>query len=294
MTGDEAALVPAGEPVLVTVAPTGAEHDRAAVPGLPTTPAEVAAEAAACERAGAAMIHIHVRDAEHRTTLDVGRYREVAAAVRESSSLLVQFSTGGSVRDSFADRLRVLDAEPELCSLTLGTVNFGDEVFANPWPFVVELYRQTQQRGIVPEFEAFDLGQLATLDRLLGKEGLPAGGRVHVDLVMGVPGGMPGTAAALVACVAALPAAVTSWSATGIGRSHLPVMATALAAGGHLRVGMEDVVVWRRTTQGRELVSGNEPLVSRAASLARTLERPTLDPAAAARLLGVTRGADAG
>ena len=272
---------------MITVAPTGAEQRKADVPQLPTTPEEVAAEAAACQAVGAAMIHIHVRDAAHAPTLDLPRVREVVAAVREASSLVVQLSTGGSVHDPMPERLAVLDAEPDSCSLTLGTVNFGDDVFMNPWGFVVELFRASRDRGIVPEFEVFDLGHLSTLRRLLDHEGLPAGGKVHVDLVMGVPGGMPGTTDALVACVAAMPPEVTSWSATGIGRSHLSVLAASLSAGGHLRVGMEDTVVWGRGPDGPVPVACNADLVARAARTATELQRPPMDVAAARELLGL-------
>src|SRR6266566_4837808 len=171
---------------LITVAPTGAEADKAAVPALPVTLAELVLTAKECEAAGAAVIHVHIRD-----------------------------------------------AAPDACSLTCGTVNFGDDVFSNPWPFIKDLYQLTIQRQVVPEFELFDLGHVATLHRLLAEFGPPAGGHVHCDLVMGVPGGMPGDAATLVAAVSALPDG-TTWSATGIGRTTLPVMLTALAAGGHL------------------------------------------------------------
>jgi len=273
---------------MITVAPTGAEQHKADVPQLPTTPEEIATEAAACQAAGAAMIHIHVRDRAHAPTLDLPRVREVVAAVREASSLVVQLSTGGSVHDPMPERLAVLDAEPDSCSLTLGTVNFGDDVFMNPWGFVVELFRASRDRGIVPEFEVFDLGQLTTLRRLLDREGLPAGGKVHVDLVMGVPGGMPGTTDALVACVAAMPEAVTSWSATGIGRTHLPVLAASLSAGGHLRVGMEDTVMWGRGPDGPVPVARNADLVARAAAVASALGRPPMDVAAARDLLGLS------
>ncbi len=130
-----------------------------------------------------------------------------------------------------SERLKVLDAQPDSCSLTMGTTNFGDDVFSNPWPFITDLYRLSQEREVVPEFELFDLGHVAALHRLLDRFGLPYGGRVHVDLVMGVPGGMPGTADALVAAVNALPDEVTSWSATGIGRSTLAVALAALSQG---------------------------------------------------------------
>lgn len=273
--------------LLITVAPTGAETTKADCPQLPTTPEELAETAAACEAAGAGMIHIHVRDAEHRPTLDLPLMREWVAAVRESSSLVVQLSTGGSVHDPLDQRLKVLDAEPDSCSLTMGTTNFGDDVFMNPWPFVCELYQLSQERRVAPEFELFDLGQVHALRRLLDRYGLPAGGKVHCDLVMGVPGGMDGTADALVASVAALPETVTSWAATGIGRSTLPVALAALSKGGHLRVGMEDVLTLRRGVP----VESNVQLVERAVELGAVAQRTPMTPGEARVLLGVSAAA---
>ena len=191
------------DPLMITVAPTGAETAKADCPQLPTTLEELVATARECEAAGAAMIHVHIRDDEHRPTLDGGRLKATVDALRESTDLVVQLSTGGSVHDPLETRLKVLDAAPDSCSLTMGTTNFGDDVFLNPWPFVCELYQLTQERGVVPEFELFDLGQVHALHRLLDRYGLPAGGQVHVDLVMGVPGGMNGTADSLVAAVSA-------------------------------------------------------------------------------------------
>ncbi|MBA3718777.1 MAG: 3-keto-5-aminohexanoate cleavage protein [Nocardioidaceae bacterium] len=268
---------------LITVAPTGAESEKADVPALPTTLTELVETAERCESAGAAMIHVHIRDDEHRPTLDVGRLTDTVAALRERTSLVVQLSTGGSVHDPLDHRLRVLEAGPDSCSLTMGTVNFGDEVFLNPWPFVVDLYEASRTAEVVPEFELFDLGHVAALHRLLDAHGLPYGGRVHCDLVMGVPGGMPGTAAALVAAVQALPEQTTSWSATGIGRTTLPVALAALSAGGHLRVGMEDTVTYAR---GRP-VAHNVELVERVATLAEVAQRPAMTPADARDLLQV-------
>ena len=267
---------------LITVAPTGAEADKAAVPALPVTLAELVVTAKECEAAGAAVIHVHIRDDEARPTLDVSRLADTVAALREGTGLIVQLSTGGAVTDSFASRLAVLDAAPDACSLTCGTVNFGDDVFSNPWPFIKDLYQLTQERQVVPEFELFDLGHVATLHRLLAEFGPPAGGHVHCDLVMGVPGGMPGDVATLAAAVAALPAGAT-WSATGIGRTTLPVMLGALGAGGHLRVGMEDTLTFSR---GRP-VARNAELVERAADLARLAQRPPMPPAEARAFLGI-------
>src|SRR3954452_24202930 len=164
---------------LITIAPTGAEADKAKVPALPVTLDELVQTAKECEAAGAAVIHVHIRDAEARPTLDPVRLRDTVTALRESTNLIVQLSTGGAVTDPYEHRLRVLDAVPDSCSLTMGTVNFGDDVFMNPWPFVTQLYQLTQEREVVPEFELFDLGQVAALHRLLDKYGLPYGGRVH-------------------------------------------------------------------------------------------------------------------
>jgi 3-keto-5-aminohexanoate cleavage enzyme len=271
--------------LLVTVAPTGAETAKDDCPPLPTTLPELVETAQRCEAAGAAMIHVHIRGDDHRPTLDVRRLRDTVQALRESTDLVVQLSTGGSVHDPLADRLRVLEAEPDSCSLTMGTTNFGDDVFSNPWPFITELYRLTQQCEVVPEFELFDLGHAAALHRLLDRFGLPYGGRVHVDLVMGVPGGMPGTADALVAAVSALPAAVTSWSATGIGRSTLPVALASLSKGGHLRVGMEDVLTLARGVP----VEHNAQLVERVVRLGELAQRTPMTPSAARELLQTKR-----
>jgi 3-keto-5-aminohexanoate cleavage enzyme len=272
---------------LITVAPTGAETEKADFPALPTTLEELVETAKRCEAAGAGMIHVHIRDAEHRPTLDLGRLRETVAALRSETTLVVQLSTGGSVHDPLDDRLRVLEAAPDSCSLTMGTVNFGDEVFSNPWPFIVELYRAARVAEVVPEFELFDLGHVAALHRLLDTEGLPYGERVHCDLVMGVPGGMPGTADAVVAAVNAMPDAVTSWSATGIGRTTLPVAFAALAKGGHLRVGMEDTLSLAR----RVPVKHNAELVERAVALAELAQRPAISADGARELLNVRQAA---
>jgi uncharacterized protein (DUF849 family) len=268
---------------LITVAPTGAESEKSAVPALPVTLDELVTTAKECQAAGAAVIHVHIRDEQARPTLDPARLGDTVAALREGTDLIVQLSTGGAVTDSFDDRLAVLDAAPDACSLTCGTVNFGEGVFHNPYPFIRDLYARTQELGVVPEFELFDFGHIATLRQLLAGYGAPHGGHVHCDLVMGVPGGMPGDVATLTQAVAALPEGAT-WSATGIGRTTLPVMFAALAAGGHVRVGMEDTLSFAR---GRP-VTGNAELVERAATLAGLAQRPPMRPDQARAMLGVS------
>ena len=269
--------------LLITVAPTGAESAKSDVPQLPTTLGELVETAQRCEAAGAAMVHVHIRDDEHRPSIDTVRLADTVGALREHTDLVVQLSTGGSVHDPLHQRLQVLDAAPDSCSLTMGSVNFGDDVFLNPWPFIKDLYQLSQEREVVPEFELFDLGHVAALHRLLKEHGLPYGGRVHCDLVMNVPGGMPGTADALVAAVNALPAEVTSWSATGIGRSSLTVALAALAKGGHLRVGMEDTLTLARGVP----VEHNDQLVARAVELGRMAQREPMSSGEARELLQV-------
>ena len=276
---------PPTDRLLVTVAPTGAETAKDDCPQLPTTLAELVETGQRCQAAGAAMIHVHVRDDAHRPTLDLARLTETVDALHEETDLVVQLSTGGSVHDPLEKRLKVLDAQPDSCSLTMGTTNFGDDVFTNPWPFITELYQLSQEREVVPEFELFDLGHVHALHRLLDRFGLPYGGRVHVDLVMGVPGGMPGTTDALVAAVSALPDAVTSWSATGIGRSTLAVALASLSKGGHLRVGMEDVLTLAKGVP----VTHNAELVERAVALGRLAQREPMSCDEARDLLQIKR-----
>jgi uncharacterized protein (DUF849 family) len=273
---------------LITVAPTGAEVSKREAPALPVTLDELVIAAKECEALGASVIHIHIRDDRAKPSLDLGRLRETTQAVRSATGLIVQLSSGGAVTDPEADRLAVLEAGPDMASCTMGTVNFGDDVFMNRWQFIVELHTRMQDAGIVPEYEIFDLGHLAALERLLHKHGLPAGGHVHVDFVMGVPGGMAGTAEALVACRQAmrnLPPDAT-FSATGIGRATIPVMLASLAADGHLRVGMEDTITYARS----QPVESNAQLVARAASFARLAQRPPMSPKDARTLLGIRNG----
>jgi uncharacterized protein (DUF849 family) len=267
---------------LLTVAPTGAETAKADAPALPVTLAELVETARRCEATGAGLVHVHLRDADARPTLDVVYAREAVAALREATDLVVQLSTGGAVTDPESARLAVLDAEPDSASLTCGTVNFGADVFLNRWGFIVELYQRMRELEVVPEFELFDLGHVASLHKLLDKYGAPYGGSIHCNLVMGVPGGMPGTTAALVAAVQMLPAGAT-WSATGVGRTALPVALAALSAGGHLRVGMEDTLTF---APGRP-VRDNVQLVERAATLATLAQRPPMSGDDVRRMLNV-------
>src|ERR1051326_8846523 len=122
---------PPAAATLITVAPTGAESEKSAVPALPVTLGELVTTAKECQAAGAAVVHVHIRDDQARPTLEKSRLSDTVAALREATDLIVQLSTGGAVTDSFDNRLAVLDATQDACSLTCGTVNFGEDVFHN-------------------------------------------------------------------------------------------------------------------------------------------------------------------
>ena len=271
---------------LITVAPTGAEVDKSKAPALPVTLEELVSTAVECEAAGAAVIHIHIRDDDAAPTLDLGRLRATVDAVRSETNLIVQLSTGGAVTDPESDRLRVLEAGPDMASCTMGTVNFGDGVFMNRWEFIVALHESMREHRVVPEYEIFDLGHLTSLARLLDKHGLPHGGHVHVDFVLGVPGGAFGDAQTVADFADAvrryLPEG-TTFAATGIGRTTLPVMLTSLAAGGHIRVGMEDTISYAR----RQPVESNAQLVTRAAEAAQLAQRPAMSISDAREMLRI-------
>lgn len=195
--------------------------------------------------------------------------------------MIVQFSTGGAVSDSFDARLAPLQLVPEMATLTTGSVNFGDEVFSNPQPFVERLYARMRELRILPEFEIFDAGMIAGALDVAREADHP----LHFDLVLGVPGGMPAWDDAVAFLTGHLPAGST-WSATGIGRAHLQVTTAALETGGHVRTGLEDVAYFDR---GRPADS-NAQLIARVARMARDAGREPATPALTREILGLGRG----
>jgi 3-keto-5-aminohexanoate cleavage enzyme len=267
------------KPLIITVAPLGAEVDPAATPHLPYTPNQLAQTARACEVEGAAIIHVHCRDDLGKNTHALERFREVTDAIRAVSSLVVQYSTGGAIGMTPEERAAPLELLPEMASLTCGTVNFGDEIFENPMPLMRSLARTMRRYDIKPELEIFDKGHLANARRLAAEDLLctPA----HVDFVLGVPGALEGTATNLVDLVRDLPADWT-WSVAGIGRAEFPLAAIAIAMGGHVRVGLEDNLYLERGRLAR-----NEELVARIARIAKELGRPLASPTEAREILAL-------
>ena len=265
------------EPLIITVAPVGAELTPDQTPHLPLTPWQLGETAAACAAAGASIVHVHCRTDDGANTHAVARFREAMQAIRAKSDLIVQFSTGGAIGMTPEERAAPLELKPEMATLTCGTVNFGDDVFENSFPIMRGILAAMRRYGVAPELEIFDLGHLSNAKRLAaeGCLALPQ----HVDIVLGVPGGLEAGVAQLVDCVRALPEGCT-WSVAAIGRMQLPLATAAIAMGGHVRVGLEDNIWY---TKGR--LARNDELVARVVRIAGELGRPIATPQVARRIL---------
>jgi 3-keto-5-aminohexanoate cleavage enzyme len=268
------------DPVAITVAGVGAELTRDDQPNLPLTPDELAADAVACREAGASIYHLHVRDGAGEPTMDVETYKAAHDAITGATDLIVQFSSGGAVTDLEDDRIAPLSLRPEMATLTTGTVNFGDEVFSNPLGLVTRFYQRMRELGILPEFEIFEPGMIATAERLYSEHG--DGHHRHFDFVLGVPGAMPAWPDAVSFLADHIPDGAT-WSATGIGGSHLPVVEESLRLGGHVRTGFEDVRWFARG----DLAHSNAQLIGRVAGMARSAGRAVATPDETRELLGL-------
>ena len=268
------------DPLIITVAGIGAELTREQQPNLPVTAAEIAADASSCRDAGASIYHLHVRDDDARPTMDVAAFRAAHDAIKASTDLIVQFTSGGGVDDTEEARSAPLELRPEMASLTTGTVNFGDAVFFNPSRLVANFYARMRSLGILPEFEIFEAGMIANAQRIYDEHG--DSHHRHFDFVLGVPGAMPAWDSALEFLSAQLPADAT-WSATGIGRAHLEVTRRAIALGGHVRTGFEDV----RYFQPGRLAASNAELIERVAALGRAAGRSPATPDVARDILGL-------
>jgi len=265
-------------PAILTAAICGAETTRAQTPYLPITADELAEEAAACARAGASVIHLHVRKDDGTPTQDRALFDKAIRAIRARCDVIVQTSTGGAVGMSAEERAQPLECAPDMASLNAGSLNFGDEVFANPFPLVREFARRMREKRIVPELECYDAGHVDSC-LLLAQEGaidLPA----HFDFVLGVRGGMAATEQNLRFLVSKLPEGC-SFSVAGVGRHQLPMAELSLRLSGHARCGLEDNIYLSKGV----LAKGSFELVERVASLARAAGRSVASVAEARKLL---------
>jgi 3-keto-5-aminohexanoate cleavage enzyme len=267
-------------PLLITVAPTGAEVTREHNPNVPFTPAEIAAEAIAACEAGAAIVHLHARLPDGTPTGEPEVFEQIVERIRADAHPVIMFSTGGAAWMEDGERLAPLAALPEMASLTPGSVNFGDDVLLNPLATVLRYAERIREVGARPEIEVFDIGMIPTALRLLEQGVLDR--PLAFNLVCGVPGGMPGTLEAMLYARSLLPPDCVV-CVTGIGRSHPVVTMAAVAAGLNVRVGFEDNVFLRRGTPAQS----NADFVWRVRGWAESIGRPIGTPQQARELLGL-------
>jgi 3-keto-5-aminohexanoate cleavage enzyme len=270
-------------PVIITAALTGSRITKDQNPSIPITPEEIADEGVAAWRAGAAVVHIHVRDAvTGRGAQDMVAFREVVETLRAETDVILCLTTSGIPGRNLptAERIAPLALRPEMASFDAGTIQMDAGLFVNEPEFLDALAAEAQARAVKLELECFTLEMIETALRYHAEGKLPA--PLHFQFVTGTRHGMPATAAALVEAVALLPERST-WSVIGVGRNQTPMAMLALAMGGHVRVGLEDTIHYRRG----ELATGNAQLVERAVRLAGEIDRRVATPEEARRILGL-------
>lgn len=269
-----------GGELILTAALTGPIATKADNPHLPTTPEEIAASAEEAAAAGAAIVHVHLRDDRGRPTGDLEVARRTVGLIEQRCDALVQLSTGVGMGVPFAERERLIEARPRMATLNVASMTFGPAEFSNPPEGVRRLAARMRELDVKPELEVYDTGHI-DLALALRAEGLLAD-PLQFSIVTGVPGGMPPDPALLLAAVARLPADAI-WQVIGIGRHHRTMSGVGMAVGGNARTGLEDTLHVRRG----ELATSNGQLVERMAALASALDRPLAAPAGAAERLGL-------
>jgi 3-keto-5-aminohexanoate cleavage enzyme len=267
--------------VIITVGPTGAAASKSNNPALPTSPEEIAAEAAAAYEAGAAVVSIHLRDEQQRPTADLDIARRTMDLIREQSPILIQLSTGVAPDAPLEERAKLLELRPRMATLSPCSMSFGEGEFRNPPDFVRRMAGRMRELDIKPELEVYDRGHVDAAIRLL-EEGLLAE-PLQFGIVLGVRGGQPATPETLLSTVRALPPG-SVWQGIAIGRANFDFAAIAMTLGGNARTGLEDNLYLRRG----ELAPGNAALVTRVADIARALDRPLATVEETEKILGLT------
>ncbi len=266
--------------LILTVAPTGSVPTKKMTPHVPITPEEILQDAIRCEAAGASIFHIHARHPEDESpATDFSIFKEIYDGLKANTRLILQISTGGRAGMGYDERKERLALRPEMASLTTGSVNFPNQVYANSFELIEALAGDMIFYGIKPEMEIFDLSMINNA-LLLQKKGLAAP-PLHFDFVMGLKGAVPATVENLVHLKNCLPADAT-WSVAGIGGAQLAMGTHAILMGGHVRVGLEDNLYYVKG----ELAS-NAQLVERMVRQSRELGREIAEPDEARHLLSL-------
>ena len=268
------------EPLIISSALVGAELNRDIYPFLPLTPEEIGIAAEEAVDAGASIIHLHVRDKEGKPTQSMDVFREAGRQISNRCDCILQYSTGGAVGTPLAERCEPLALKPEMATLSMGTMNFGDEIYENSAETITTIAGKIREHDIMPELEIFDYGMMENIARFLAQDIIPK--HFHVDFVLGVPGAMAASARNLVLLVDRLKEG-QSWSVAALGRHQLPLTTQAITMGGHVRTGIEDNIYFRKG----ELVKSNAQLVARMVRIAGELNRPVASVDQAREILGL-------
>jgi uncharacterized protein (DUF849 family) len=275
--------------LLINAALTGMVPTKMDNPHLPITVEEIAADARRCVNAGATIVHLHVRYADGSPAYERELNAALFAAVRSiCPDVIISGSTSGRVFTGIEQRAAVLDAAPDMASLTLGSMNFATQASVNAPATIRELARRMRERNIRPELEIFDLGMADYGQYLIcrGEIARP----VYANILLGSLGTLSASASNLTTVVRALPEG-TIWAGAGIGRFQFQIAGLAVAMGGHVRVGLEDNI-WMDPETKREPAT-NARLVERVVAMARAHGRELASCADARRLLSLSAVAEA-
>lgn len=271
---------------VISAAIVGSWPTRKNNPNLPLTPAEIAQSAYECWQAGAAVVHIHVRDEEGNPSIRYDLYEQTIGLLRAHKDCDVCINITSSGRECGPDEERIQPIQkllPELASFDAGTLNWQHRtIFENHPRFLEKLGLALQESNVKPEIEIFDAGMIYNTIHYLETGILKA--PCHYQIVLGAAGGMTSTVENLVFLHSLLPEGST-WAVCGIGKGHMPIMLAAIAMGGHLRVGMEDNVYYHRGV----LAQSNAQFVSRAKRLLEEAGLQAATPDEAREILGLTR-----
>ncbi len=272
------------EKLILTAAICGAEVTKRHNPAVPYTVEEIAREAKSAYDAGAAIIHLHVREDDGTPTQSAKRFAQCMEAIRkECPHVIIQPSTGGAVGMTDEERLQPLALNPEMATLDCGTCNFGgDDIFVNTENTIINFARRMSEKGVKPECEVFDKGMVDMALRLAAKNIIPS--PLHFNFVMGVNGGIAATHTNLLFLVNSLPSDAT-FTVSGTGRSQLSMAAMSVLLGGHVRVGFEDNVYLSKGV----LLKSNGEMVEKIVRIARELGRDIASPDEARKILGITK-----
>ena len=269
------------EKLIISACICGAEVTKEQNPNVPYTVEEVVREAKSAYDAGAALIHLHVREDDGTPTQSKERFQVCVDAIRkECPDAIIQPSTGGAVGMTDLERLESTEITPtpEMATLDCGTCNFGgDDIFVNTNTTIENFAKILKERGIKPELEVFDKGMIDLAMKVADRKGLLVH-PLHWDFVLGVQ--MNATIEDLVIMKNAIPAGST-WTATGIGKTAWDIAAGTIAMGGHVRVGFEDNLYLEKGV----LAKSNGEMVAKAVEIAKLLGRPIATPAEAREIL---------